>query len=129
MSEQVSSYVSSTIQQGVLVVAVQVEQVRDHSQAYALRDEIIALLESSKTRDVILDLERLQFMGSVGILAFLGVRRHLDGGRIMLCNLSKNLRGMFQVCRLISSDSIAAPFEAEDTVGDALMRLTGCGTE
>jgi len=111
---------------GCLVVTVMPQQVRETAIAYSLRDEIVALVDSSQTRDLVLDAGNLQFIGSIGFLAFLGVRRHLGDGRIILCNLSFAVREMFAVCRLISTDGAkAAPFEVAATVEAAVARLAG----
>jgi anti-anti-sigma factor len=124
MPDQATTNVTGTMQKGILVVTILVDQIRDHTHAYAVRDEILALIDESKSPDVVIDLLLLTFMGSVGILAFLGVRRKLHGGRIVLCNIHKNLHGMFQIGRLISTDpNSQAPFEADGTVDDALNRL------
>ena len=50
---------------------------------------------------------------ALGFLAFLGVRRKQPTGRIVLCNLSPQIREMFEVCRLLARDELdtAAPFE------------------
>ena len=109
---------------GALVVTVMPLQVRDATLAYALRDEIVALVDSSQTRNLVLDAANLQFIGSIGFLAFLGVRRHLGDGRIVLCNLSGTVREMFTVCQLISADRTkGAPFEEAATVEAAVARL------
>ena len=111
---------------GCLVVTVLPQQVRETAIAYSLRDEIVALVDSSQTRDLVLDAGNLQFIGSIGFLAFLGVRRHLSDGRIILCNLSFAVREMFAVCRLISTDGAkTAPFEVAATVEAAVARLAG----
>ena len=125
MATPTSGFATGAMHCGVLVVTVLPQQVRDAEIAYALRDEIIALMDSSQPRDLVLDLGNLQFIGSIGFLAFLGVRRHLDGGRIVLCNLTAPVREMFTVCQLIATDpKKAAPFEAAATLESALARLT-----
>jgi anti-anti-sigma factor len=110
----------------VLVVTVVPPQIRDAAIAYGLRDEIISLLDALPTRDLVLDVANTQFIGSIGFLAFLGVRRRLEGGRIILCNLSAPVRDMFAVCKLIATDPAKdAPFETAETVEAALARLAG----
>jgi hypothetical protein len=68
-------------------------------------------------------------MGSVGFLAFLAVRRRLEVGQIVLCNISCHVRDMLGLCRLISNDpSVKADFEAEDTLEAALARFSDSWT-
>jgi anti-anti-sigma factor len=119
-------HVTGTITNGVLVVTVVSPQIRDAAVAYAVRDEIIALLDSSQSQDLVIDLKSVDFIGSIGFLAFLGVRRHLDGRRIVICNLSQPVRETFTICKLIATDeTIVAPFESATTLEAALARLAG----
>ena len=109
-----------------LVVTVLATQLREAQIAYKLRDDVIALIGKSQPPGVVLDLSKVSFIGSVGFLAFLGVRRHLQGGRIVLCNLSAPIRDMFGACRLIATDATTvAPFETANTAADALALLNG----
>src|SRR2546423_9261560 len=124
MPELSRRYSSGALHGEVLVVNITTDQIRDSTLAYALRDEIIPLVDATKARNVVLDLDKVHFIGSVGFLAFLGVRRHLGGGRIVLCNMSEPIRQMFAVCRLIPSDTAStAPFEVETDSASALTRL------
>lgn len=119
-----TSYASGVVHKGILVVTILPEQIRDSEPAYSLRDEIISLVDASKPSSILLDMERVHFIGSVGLLAFLGVRRHFGDGRIVLCNVSDGIRRLFAACRLISTDAAkSAPFEVESTVEATLGRL------
>ena len=80
--------------------------------------------QPSLPKDVVLDLGKAKFIGSIGFLAFLGVRRELPNGRIVLCNLFQPVRDMFVVSRLIQTASNpGAPFEVAETKEAALERL------
>ncbi len=126
MTDQTLLHTTGTITGGVLVVTVVSPQIRDAAVAYAVRDEIIALLDSSQSQDLVIDLKNVDFIGSIGFLAFLGVRRHLDGRRIVICNLSQPVRETFTICKLIATDeTIVAPFESATTLEAALARLAG----
>ena len=116
---------SGAVENGVLVITILVDQVRESQPAYQLRDEMTRLIDETKASNVVLDLARVQFIGSVGFLAFLGVRRHLQGGRIVLCNLSDSTRDIFAVCRLIPTETRPeGAFEVEADVAAAVKRLT-----
>jgi anti-anti-sigma factor len=115
---------TGTLKDGALVVTVVPQQLREAATAYSLRDEIIALVDSSQTRALVIDAGNLQFIGSIGFLAFLGVRRHLGDGRIILCNLAPPVQEIFAICGLISIDGTkAVPFEVAATVEAAVARL------
>jgi len=120
------SLCAGTVESSNLIVTVLVEQLREAKVAYDLRDEIVALIEQTQATNVVLDLASARFVGSVGFLAFLGVRRHLGNGRIILCNLSDPIREMFAVCRLIQTENnLTAPFEVAASKEAALARLSG----
>src|SRR6266513_2565157 len=118
------SLCAGTVESGNLIVTVLVEQLREAKVAYDLRDEVVALIEQTQATNVVLDLASARFVGSVVFLAFLGVRRHLGNGRIILCNLSDPIREMFAVCRLIQTENnLTAPFEVAASKEAALARL------
>ena len=117
-------YASGVVHGSVLVATITADQLRDATLVYALRDELISLLNATGAQSLVLDLEKVRYIGSIGFLAFLGVRRHLGGARIVLCNMSEPTRQMFSVCRLIPTDTTnEAPFEVDSTVPSALTRL------
>ena len=125
MNENKPQYVSGSVHNDVLVITILVEKVRDAETAHALRDEISSLMDSAKASHVVIDLQRVTFMGSVGFLVFLALRRRVEVGQIVICNISPPVRDMFELCRLISTDpSIAAAFEAEDSLEAALARFS-----
>src|SRR5205807_3852 len=114
-------FVRAFVRDGVTVITVTADQIREADQAYGLRDEILAILNASQPSCLVLDLGELSFIGSIGFLAFLGVRRHLAGGRIVICNMSGPVHDMFAVCQLISSDPAKkTPFEAAATLEAAI---------
>jgi anti-anti-sigma factor len=108
--------VSGQCTDGVLTVDILVDQIRDPDQSYAVRDQVIALVDQWSPSHMVLDFSQVRFMGSVGMLALLGIRRSLPGGRIVVCNLSDVLRQMLTMCRLISNEALSAsPFEVAST--------------
>ena len=130
MSESQPSCSRGVIRGNVLVVDVLLEQVRDQpgspDTSYALRDEILSLMQAGEIDHVVIDLERVTFLGSVGLLAFLAVRRKLEGGSVVLCNVAESIQAMLQVCLLISKDpGKTAPFQVADSVEPALELLRG----
>ena len=125
MNESDLRHASGSIQDDVLVITILAKQIRDPKTSCALRDEILALVGSAEMSGLVIDLQRVTFIGSIGLLAFLGVRRHLEAGRIVLCNLADPIRRMFEVCRLVAVDSsMTAPFEVADSLKAALAGLS-----
>lgn len=125
MSNFSPQFAQASVRDGITIVTITADQIREADQAYGLRDEILAILNASKPRSLVLDLGELNFVGSIGFLAFLGVKRHLVSGRIVICNMSRPVHDMFSVCQLISSDPAKqAPFEAAETLEAALAKLT-----
>jgi len=111
---------SRLVDDGVLVATVTIGEVREPDLAYDLRNELLNLVKSANTEHLIIDARNMISIGSVGFLAFLGVRRELKG-RIVLCHLSQPLQESFAVCRLIpSGDRTDTPFEVADTLESAV---------
>ena len=126
MSESQPSCSRGAIRDNVLVVTVLLESIRDPETSYALRDEILSLMDAREIDHVVIDLEQTTFLGSVGLLAFLAVRRQLEGGSIVLCNVAEGIRTMLEICLLVSKDpGKTAAFEVEESVDTALTRLGG----
>ena len=124
MSQLIPKLARASVVDSITVVTVTAEQIREADQAYALRDEIREILNQANPSCLVLELVKFNFVGSIGFLAFLGVRRHLAGGRIVICNMSGPVHDMFAVCQLISPDPAKkAPFEAAKTLDSAIARL------
>ena len=100
-------------------------ELRDTEAIQRLKDELLTAVTLAKPRNVVLDLGQVTFIGSVGFLVFLRVRREPGVGRIVLCNLAEQVRGAFLICRLIPDrNHPSAPFEEAGTVAEALKK---CG--
>lgn len=125
MTTNKTPYASGTVRNHVLVIRILVREIRDPKISYALRDEIVALVESAEFRDLVVDMGEVTFMGSVGLLGLLAVRRRVAPGRMLICNVSKAIREMLELCLLVSSDpGKTAPFEAVPTLDEAMSRLS-----
>lgn len=121
-------YVRAEQIEGVLVVTIIVDQIRDATRGYAIRDEILAAIESHQARNLVLDLGQLSFIGSIGFMAFLSVRRQLSAGRIILCKMSGPVRDLFAICHLIATDPAKkSPFEVAETVAAAVESVASGG--
>lgn len=120
-----NSTVSCTVRGATLLATVLIEELRDTEGIQQLKDDLLAAITLANPRNVIVDLSQVQFIGSVGFLVFLRLRREPGIGRIVLCNLNEHVRGAFLICRLIpDGNHSSAPFEEAATTQDALKR---CG--
>ncbi|MCC6508676.1 MAG: STAS domain-containing protein [Pirellulaceae bacterium] len=113
--------VSCSVEGQVLVVNVLVEQLRDITVVQAMREGVIAAIEESQTKNVVIDLSNVKHIGSVAFLAFLAIRRQGNVDRIVLCNLSEFVQELFRMCKLIATgNGKSAPFEQTANRTDAI---------
>lgn len=125
MTEHGYCHIATRLHGADLVIAVRQGAMRETSMCYAIRDEIIAAIDATQASNVVLDLKSVEFIGSVGLLAFLAAKRRLPKGRIVLCEMSSNIRELFRACALIGSDSTTpGPFEVAGSVPSALAELS-----
>lgn len=111
------------VDEGVLVAAIEIGEIREPSIAYEVRDELLGLIKEAEIQHLIIDAHNLVFIGSVGFLAFLGIRREF-AGRIVLCNLPLAIYESFKVCRLIPyAPGASAPFEVASNIEAAISLL------
>lgn len=123
MSDGATGYTTSRVENGVLVLSVEIDQLRDTETSYALRDEIVPLLANPESKDVVVDLRPVEFVNSIGLVALLSVRKHVPG-RVVLCNVSAFVRNLLRLSRLTATDpSQSAPFEVQESVAAALASL------
>jgi anti-sigma B factor antagonist len=83
----------------VTIVAVQVEEL-DAGNADTFRRDIAPVLKGC--RQLVLDLERVQFVDSRGCGAILSCLKHLTaaGGDLKLCRVSRNVFKVFELIRM-----------------------------
>lgn len=109
------------VSEGVLVLTLQEEHLRDVDRATSIRNAATTHVDEAQPSRIVFDLGRLQSIGSVGLLAFLGLRRHFAQGPIVLTNMSSAIEKTFSLFRLIPTDTQpVAPFEVAPTVADAM---------
>lgn len=102
----------------VVVLRIEHAQVMGDDLAQELRDEFLAVHESSGAKHVVIDFEQVQYLSSAGLrpLLFLVKRVRERGGRMVLCRLHENVREVLDVTRLIPDGT----FEVADTVIDGV---------
>ncbi len=115
MSDATPACVTSQQQGDIAVFHIQQTELRDADTAYRLRDAMVGQIDATEAEHAVIDLSNVQFVGSIGFLAFMSMKRRLSGGKIVLCGLSPTVREMFQVCGLLGDNLNAAAFlEAGD---------------
>jgi anti-anti-sigma factor len=81
-----------------VVTVVEVKGRIDNTTAPVLADRLMASLRDSRVR-VVLDLSRLDYIGSVGLRVLLVAAKHADqiGGRLVLCGIYGRISQVFNV--------------------------------
>lgn len=123
MNDAAPELVHHQITDEILVLTPQVEQMRETEICYSIRDGMTDYVKQVDHRRVVIDMQNVNFVSSIGILAFLNLRRAIPNAeqRIIFCNLSDSLRGMFRICKLISENpDDPTPFDSVDTLESAL---------
>lgn len=113
-------------EQDVLILSVTESNLRGDETAEALYLEMLAAVDRTGIKQVVLDLGNAVLFSSVAFRPLLGLRRKLKelGGRMVLCNLSHALQEIFRSTRLITSHgSSTPPFEAYPDVETAIAAL------
>jgi len=113
----------------VLVIAIQVEEVKDYVLAEELRFELTHAAKRARSRKIVVDLQKMIFMTSLACVSFLGLKATVReaGGRLVMCNMSDFIRKVFNAKRLLTPSQYTGnvAFELADTLADALEKLVG----
>lgn len=108
------------VQAGEKAVVVSVlKRMLDGASVNKLRDEVNAAAAASPGLPLVLDLSKVEFAPSVALGTLVNVAQDLkwSGRRLILCGMTRQVRGTFAVTRL---DKV---FEAHPTLADALASL------
>jgi anti-anti-sigma factor len=122
MAEQHARYVRCP----VIVLRINEAQVMGDTVADAVRDEFLAIYQQSGAVHVVIDLEQVAYLSSAGIRPLLALNREVREreGRLLLCNLSHDVEGVFLATRLISSSrALPTTFEKHADVPSAVASL------
>ena len=113
--------IATEMRQGCLLVTILESQLRDFEKVTQLKLAIVAAVQQHHSRTVLLDLNKVTYIGSVGFLAFLGIRREKDVEHIVLCHVAPNVQQLFSICKLIpDGSSMSAPLKIADTIDSAI---------
>lgn len=104
-----------------LIIKILDSQMRDFTKVFQIKEAIITAVRQARPKTVIIDLSQVNFVSSVGFLAFLAIRREPTVESIVLCNLDANVYSVFSICKLIPEGTDAsAPLQIADTVDAAI---------
>jgi anti-anti-sigma factor len=105
------------------VISILDEHIRSAERVNQIKQAMINAVGSHPCKSVVVDMGRVEFIGSIGLLAFLGIRRLPGIENVVLCNLDENVKEIFMTCRLISNDKTSkAPFQLATSIESALER-------
>ena len=117
-------FISPSTRNGALIVSILPHELRDLETSQAVKRELAEAVTAPGVNHVVLDLTNVDSIGSVGLLAFLSLRRVPGVERIVLCNLGANAKEVFMLCRLIADEpNPVLPFEYAASVDDAIALL------
>lgn len=89
----------------------------DNTNAHLMVEAIVKAQDAGH-RFIIIDMSELEFLSSAGVGSFVGTveTSRLAGGDIVLCNLSQNIRHVFEVLDLAEFMTITPDREAAAAV-------------
>lgn len=119
-------FVSRREEQGVTILALELARISDYEVAEAIGKALVEAALQGPAPKVVVDLEKLQYMSSVGYGPLITLRSRVleAGGRLVLCRLSKVVQEMFDATRLlINPRSPSSLFEVRGTVDEAVIFL------
>lgn len=122
--EPMIEYAKHRREGNVVVIEILTAELRGHDVASALRKQLVDIVQQEDSWSIVLDIRQVRFLGSLGILAFLAVRRESPDARIMIVNASHQVVKLLTTCRLIATETTDfAPFELADDVPQAVAAL------
>jgi len=101
MAEQEAKFTTEQVG-GTTWVRLRGPRITDQVYINELGDELVALLESGAQRDLLIDLEEVEFLSSamLGKLIRLFKRAAQVGGRVRLCSIRPSIREVFEITQL-----------------------------
>lgn len=126
MSEPLYRHLRYRVENGVLIVTPTPAKLCDEDLADAVRQDLLDAVTTSGATKVVLDLQALEEMSSVGFWPLLRLYRKLkdNDGKLVLCNLRPGVAAVLHGTRMISTSGVsAAPFEEAPDEAAAVARL------
>jgi len=119
-------HISAREDDGVLILAVELARVDRYELAESMGAELIEAVLGKTSPKVIVDLEKVTYISSVGYGPLISLRGRVReaGGRLILCGLAGVVKEMFEATRLlINPHSPKSLFEFAETREQAVAAL------
>ena len=110
----------------VLILRIESSQLVGDALADVLREEFLEARRRLDARNVIVDFQPVTYVSSASFRPLLSLLREVrgHGGRLVLCNLHRDVHEVFSVTRLIRTHAdIPAAFEVQPDMQAALASL------
>jgi anti-anti-sigma factor len=120
------THLTRATREGVLVLTIRAAQLQGDRLLTALRHDLEQAIGWGEAGDVVLDLRHVQSLSSAALRPLLSLRRDLEerGRRLVLCELSPAVTGVFRAVRVIGgSRASAAVFEVQPDLDAAVTHL------
>ena len=118
--------VSFELVNDVYVITPQIQNMRDANSCLEIRELVLEYARTHRLEKVLVDLSHVKFLASVGVRVLVTLLREVCElqGRIVVCGLHGELRGLLFVCSLITDDpNQPGPLEVASDRDDGLARL------
>ncbi|MBI1248716.1 STAS domain-containing protein [bacterium] len=118
--------VSFELVDDVYVITPQIQNMRDANSCLEIRELVLEYARAHRLEKVLVDLTHVKFLASVGVRVLVTLLREVCDlqGRIAVCGLHGELRGLLFVCSLITDDpNQPGPLEVASDRDDGLARL------
>ena len=120
-------HITVTTDRGVLVLTMDLVEVKDYMIAEELRYELVHAVKRATSKKFALDLRNMSFMTSLAFVAFIGLKhmvREVEG-RLILCNMTDFIRKVFNAKRLLTpgANTGNVAFEEAKSLAEAIERL------
>lgn len=126
MSSSSAAVITAEVRQSCLIVSILEPQLRDFEKVTQIKLAIMSAVQLHRPQAVLLDLQKVTYVGSVGFLAFLGIRREQGVEHIVLCNVAPNVQQLFSICKLIPDGSgMSAPLKIATSIESAMAIAVG----
>ena len=97
------------------------------TDTYLILEEKVDLLLETTPGMIIFDLEKLDYISSMGVRVIAKAKKSLkkSGGKVLLLNLQPQIRKVFEIIKALPSEQLFASVEEMDNYLDNMQKNTG----
>ncbi len=94
------------------------------TETYSVLEEKVDLLLAASPGTIIFDLEKLDYISSMGVRVIAKAKKSLkeSGGKIVLLNLQPQIRKVFEIIKALPSEQIFSSIEEMDRYLDSMQK-------